>query len=112
MSIATSSGVNVACDSYYLYAEITLIGGTTSGSYCGESTTDERAGVMMVVPHSESQMTVEFRTTISSGATGLNRSWGLSRFDAAAQCSGQVRDMLQWLLPCQTWVSSSPCSVS
>ena len=70
------------------------------------------ANTVLVVPHSERQMTVEFRTTISSGATGLNRSWGLSRFDAAAQCSGQVRDMLQWLLPCQTWVSSSPCSVS
>jgi len=96
VSIATSSGVNVACDSYYLYAEITLIGGTTSGSYCGESTTDERAGVMMVVPHSESQMTVEFRTTLGAGSSsGEDAWWGLSFFLVSALCSGQVRDIMQ-----------------
>jgi hypothetical protein len=43
----------------------------------------------LVIPHSERQIKVEFRTSLDNGGGPVEASWGLSFFAAGALCSGK-----------------------
>jgi len=74
------------------------------GSSCGALQADVEVEVDLVVSHSETQMTVEFRTSLGAildvgdtQVTGSHVSWGISYFVASALCSGQVLGCTQLL---------------